>query len=778
MADERLELQFTADDQLSPTARRIQTNVTGDFARMERGPERFNRAMRAPTQSLQNFRRIVIGVGAALVAAFSIGVVARQINSVQNELHQLQIQAARTGQSIENVSRLQFISDRANVDITTTTQALFRMQAELSNNEEKWQELGIATRDASGELLSGIDLLAAVSSRLGEAETAAEQAGIAYDLLGRQASRLMPLLVEDIGALADESDRLGATVEARFAAMGEAVADQRHRFRAVVSGVQRDIIVQFLPSIAAFTGTVAEVFAENRDLIIESATGIISSIRSVVEAAGFGSEETMDALAGIPAGILTIEAGVGRLSFVVGSFVRVVRGTTRVVSGIVAALYQDIRVITAELRVFILQQILELEESFIETVQRATILIPDAFREAGSAAQEFIDRVVGMGMPRDPLGLEEAATASARGFGATERALRGARQELEELQVAGGGFANTTQLIADIWQEEITEGVFERSREAFAALTQQLASIDFRREQLDEFSERAERARDTFDDILASILEIPRGMGEAGRGIREALEEAAGEVDDEDAPLTRMRSDLEIVAVMIEERLPNAMGEMAQASIAMAQGMQMAFNTMTRAATNQVEMMLRGEQNIRGALQGMARSFVNMLIQMAAQLLVFLPLALLFNVLTGGALGLAGVANTAAVLSQTGGLMTMMANMGRAQHGQTSAPPPVGFAQGGIVRRPTLAVVGESGPEMIVPLRRPGQAQGTEPLPSGHDEMGGAPVVVETNFTISAIDGEGTRRWLESGGAEAIEGTIISALSRSSQMRSAVRGVS
>ena len=53
---------------------------------------------------------------------------------------------------------------------------------------------------------------------------------------------------------------------------------------------------------------------------------------------------------------------------------------------------------------------------------------------------------------------------------------------------------------------------------------------------------------------------------------------------------------------------------------------------------------------------------------------------------------------------------------------------------GGIVRRPTMALIGEAGPEAVVPLDR---APGNSPLPGG---MGGGPVVLRIESGGSRLD--------------------------------------
>ena len=50
----------------------------------------------------------------------------------------------------------------------------------------------------------------------------------------------------------------------------------------------------------------------------------------------------------------------------------------------------------------------------------------------------------------------------------------------------------------------------------------------------------------------------------------------------------------------------------------------------------------------------------------------------------------------------------------------------IGLAEGGIVEKPTLAVVGEAGPEMVVPLSGLDRGEGVKPLPSSPGSAAGS----------------------------------------------------
>jgi hypothetical protein len=79
-------------------------------------------------------------------------------------------------------------------------------------------------------------------------------------------------------------------------------------------------------------------------------------------------------------------------------------------------------------------------------------------------------------------------------------------------------------------------------------------------------------------------------------------------------------------------------------------------------------------------------------------------------------------------------------NQGGGQQGSQNVP---GLAMGGIVTRPTMAMVGEAGPEAIIPL----------------DQMGDGGTTV--NVTVVAWDARSVSEWLRTGGADELAYHIV-----------------
>ena len=120
--------------------------------------------------------------------------------------------AKQTGLSTETLQQAKYAADLIDVSYETFTGSMSKMVSKLRTNEDGFNKLGIATRDASGELLgteeifwNSVDALSAM-----ENETARDIA--AQELFGRSAADLAGIL-DDGGAafraLGDDAKRAG-----------------------------------------------------------------------------------------------------------------------------------------------------------------------------------------------------------------------------------------------------------------------------------------------------------------------------------------------------------------------------------------------------------------------------------------------------------------------------------------------------------------------------------------------------------------------------------------
>lgn len=271
-----------------------------------------------------------------------------------------------------------------------------------------------------------------------------------------------------------------------------------------------------------------------------------------------------------------------------------------------------------------------------------------------------------------------------------------------------------------------------------------------------DYYEAIENLREFERDVLEAIQKISVGQELAAVPDKKVAEE-----------LSRIRSILEGIGETfdgVKQGFIEGLELMAITAMDIAPKIQNAlvgaFNRIEGAAVDSMEAFISGSKSAGEALREFGRAFVQTLIRMIAQMLVAIPIAILFNVLTGGSLAAMGATTTAAQIAQASAL-------GR---GATSGMEEE-FADGGVVRRPTRALIGEAGPEAVVPLPN-GRSIPVEDRRKG----GGSPEEVNITFQVQALDAQGVDSLLLQR-RELFKDIIAEAMSRDLGFRQTVRSV-
>lgn len=149
---------------------------------------------------------ISAAAGGLLAGAAAAGVAAAAAADDYNTL------AKQTGLSTETLQEAKYAADLIDVSYETFTGSLTKMVSKLRTNEEGFNNLGIATRDASGELLGTEEIFWNSVNALSAMENETARDIAAQELFGRSAAELAGIL-DDGGAafraLGDDAKKAG-----------------------------------------------------------------------------------------------------------------------------------------------------------------------------------------------------------------------------------------------------------------------------------------------------------------------------------------------------------------------------------------------------------------------------------------------------------------------------------------------------------------------------------------------------------------------------------------
>lgn len=217
----------------------------------------------------------------------------------------------QTGISTDALQRLQYASDLVDVSVESMTGALARMTRQLasSTGEEKITALGVATRNASGELRSGEAIFYDVLTALSRVGNETERDALAMDIFGRSANELAGI-IDDGGAklqtLGDEAARNGSIIE-------ESLVQQMGSFQDKIDQLKASA----LPELLKAGGSAIEALTP----LIESLVTVLSSALSVVGSIDPTLLSVVTTLALLAASISPIARGISAVGAAISALV-------------------------------------------------------------------------------------------------------------------------------------------------------------------------------------------------------------------------------------------------------------------------------------------------------------------------------------------------------------------------------------------------------------------------------------------------------------------------
>lgn len=217
----------------------------------------------------------------------------------------------QTGISTDALQRMQYASDLVDVSVESMTGALARMTRQLasSTGEEKITALGVATRNASGELRSGEAIFYDVLAALSHVGNETERDALAMDIFGRSANELAGI-IDDGGAklqaLGDEAARNGSIIE-------ESLVQQMGGFQDKIDQLKASA----LPELLKAGGSAIEALTP----LIESLVTVLSSALSVVGSIDPTLLSVVTTLALLAASISPIARGISAVGAAISALV-------------------------------------------------------------------------------------------------------------------------------------------------------------------------------------------------------------------------------------------------------------------------------------------------------------------------------------------------------------------------------------------------------------------------------------------------------------------------
>jgi len=205
--------------------------------------------------------------GAAKFAAVSItagaGAFALLVASTSSAIDRLGKVAKTTGFAAETLQKFQFAAEQSGVSSDQAAVALRRFSRRLGEAQKGTGELlpalkklGINTRDASGNLKTGEEILFEFADGLANTENASERLALAFKAFDSEGAELVEVLKNGSDGLREffsEAERLGFVLSADAIQGVERFRDELNKLTTVLGGVARQFVSALAPSLEDFT---------------------------------------------------------------------------------------------------------------------------------------------------------------------------------------------------------------------------------------------------------------------------------------------------------------------------------------------------------------------------------------------------------------------------------------------------------------------------------------------------------------------------------------------
>lgn len=184
------------------------------------------------TQKIARKAGLAFLAGGTAIAAALSGVVF-QAARAGDELDKMSL---RTGETVENLSRLGFAADISGTSLQAVEMGIRRLTRNMNDFKdgtgeaaEAFERLGIDVMAPTGELRTSLDVITEVADKINALGSEAEKTALAQELFGRSGANLLPLLKQGsagIQELMDRADELGVVMSTKAASASAEFTDK------------------------------------------------------------------------------------------------------------------------------------------------------------------------------------------------------------------------------------------------------------------------------------------------------------------------------------------------------------------------------------------------------------------------------------------------------------------------------------------------------------------------------------------------------------------------
>lgn len=187
----------------------------------------------------------------------------------------------KTGMSVDQLQRMKYVAEQSGVPVENLELSMAKLNKQLGDSASGknkdlaglMKHLGIATRDANGQLKSGIDLLPQLADAFARNKNPVVQARMGMALFGKSWQDMMPLLMdgsEGMTASLERFKRLKGVLSLDDLKGAKELGDKFKDLEFVTKGFQNTIAKELVPVLGPLVEDLVQWGAANKKLITAS----------------------------------------------------------------------------------------------------------------------------------------------------------------------------------------------------------------------------------------------------------------------------------------------------------------------------------------------------------------------------------------------------------------------------------------------------------------------------------------------------------------------------
>lgn len=195
-------------------------------------------------------------IQSAIQGAINLGKkIAGIINDYYDAVDEINTNSAKYGISTDTYQKWKYASEIIDVSAETMGAALGKLEKQIGKSPEKFEELGISIRTASGAYRDSEDIFYDAVDALGKIDNETEADILANELFGKSFQELKPLIDAGTGSLKE----LGEQAEQRGAIMTPEELETMQRAKDALDGVRAQLAVALAPVIMALSPYIEQI---------------------------------------------------------------------------------------------------------------------------------------------------------------------------------------------------------------------------------------------------------------------------------------------------------------------------------------------------------------------------------------------------------------------------------------------------------------------------------------------------------------------------------------